>query len=139
MAISAFDNKSTRPSEAALKAVLGPTGDLWNEVKGLIASRWGPTAEDWGFSSKKAGWSFRIKHKKRTVLYMIPCDGHFQVAFVLGDRAVAAARHSGLPEHILDLINSAKRYVEGTGFRFEVRKQDDLRTVETLATIKMAH
>jgi hypothetical protein len=58
-------------------------------------------------------------------------------AFVFGDKAVAAAEQITLPEFILDMIRSARKYVEGRGFRFEVRGQEDVENVKKLIEIKM--
>ena len=46
----------------------------------------------------KSGWSLRLKVKKRNIVYLAPCNGCFRVAFIFGDRAVAAARQSDLSE-----------------------------------------
>jgi len=138
MALSAFDDKSAPPDETMLAAVLGDTAGLWDDLMRIIAETYPPVSETWNYSGKNYGWSFRMKQKKRTILYMIPRPGHFLVAFVLGDRAVAAARDSQLPPAIKDHIAAAKRYAEGTGFRFEVRSREDVAAAETLAAIKMA-
>ena len=34
--------------------------------------------------------------KKRTILYMTPCKGHFIVGFVLGEKTVKAAHETTL-------------------------------------------
>jgi len=137
MANSVFDEKGKRPDDTSLKAVLGRTASLWDDIRSRVAARWDRAVEEWNFSCKKAGWAFRIKHKKRTILHMIPRAKHFQVVFVLGDRAIEAAREVKLRATIMESIDSAKRYVEGTGFRFDVRTKKDVKTV--LAEIKMAH
>ena len=51
--------------------------------------------------SPKYGRSLRLKLKKRTIVHLCPCDGSFRVAFILGDRAVKAARQSDLPKSML--------------------------------------
>jgi hypothetical protein len=56
---------------------------------------------------------------------------------VLGDKAVSAARKSGLPERVLKMLGEAKRYAEGTALRIEVSSPEDLELVKTLARIKV--
>jgi hypothetical protein len=73
MALSAFDDKTKRPLENDLAAVLGKVLVRWNELKRLIASRFDPCSEEWGFTSKNTGWGLRLKHGKRIILYMTPC------------------------------------------------------------------
>jgi hypothetical protein len=70
---------------------------------------------------------------------MTPCRGHFLVGFALGEKAVKAARRSGLPDTVLSLVAKAKRYAEGRGVRLEVRNKIDLACATTLAAIKMAN
>ena len=53
--------------------------------------------------------------------------------------ACAAAREAGLPAGILKLIAEAPRYAEGRGVRIPVRTAKDVRSIRTLATIKLTH
>ena len=55
------------------------------------------------------------------------------MAFVLEDRAVAAARQGNLPKSVLKIIYEAPRYGEETGVRFMVRGIKDLAAVRKLA------
>jgi hypothetical protein len=139
MAVSFFDDKSQVPGESELAKVLGRTSKLWDQLKDLLATRYEPLTEEWKFYSKKSGWSLPLKRKKRTVLYLIPCKGYFIAAFVLGEKAVKAARESDLPASIVERINKAKKYVEGRGISIEVRSKKDLSHIEKLAEIKMAN
>ena len=75
--------------------------------------------------------------KKRTVLYMTPCRGHFLVGFALGEKAVKAAHGSTLPLSVLAVIDEARKYAEGRGVRIEIRNRKDLEASKQLATIKM--
>jgi hypothetical protein len=138
MALSAFDDKSNPPRDYDLAATLGSAFVFWNELKRLMASKFSPLSEEWGFSSKKTGWGLRLKREKRTVLYMTPCEGYFMASFALGEKAVKAAHESDLPVSVLQIIDSAKKYAEGRGVRLEVRSAEDVHSVEKLAVIKMA-
>jgi flavoprotein len=139
MALSAFDDKSKPPRDNDLKAVLGNTFGLWNDLKRLIGSKFAPMSAEWGFTSKKTGWGLRLKLDKRTILYMTPCKGYFIVSFALGEKAVKAAHESGLSASVLTVIDNAKKYAEGRGVRLEIRSAEDVRNVEKLAAIKMAN
>jgi hypothetical protein len=139
MALSAFDDKAKEPQVGALKKVLGRTAVHWSALRKHIASEYAPLDEAWNFAGANWGWSLRLKQKKRTVLYMTPCKGHFMVGFVLGEKAVKAARQSALSAKTLALIEEAKKYAEGRGVRIEVRSKKDRDDVEKLAAIKMAY
>ena len=91
MALSVFDDKSSKPKAAELVEALGRTSALWDELIGHLSSQFDPLSQDWGFSGKAWGWSLRLKHKQRTVLYMTPCARHFLAGFALGEKAVKAA------------------------------------------------
>ena len=118
---------------------LGRTSKLWDELKSHLSSQYDPLSKDWGFSGQNWGWSLRLKHKKRTVLYLTPCKRHFLVGFALGEKAVKAAHQSDLPVSVLNDIDGARKYAEGRAVRIAVRAKKDLITVEKLAAIKMAN
>ena len=59
--------------------------------------------------------------------------------FIFGEKAVAAAEKSALPEFIIDMIRSAKKYMEGRVIRIEVRQQADIKNIEKLVEIKLAN
>jgi hypothetical protein len=70
---------------------------------------------------------------------MTPRKGSFGAAFALGEKAVGAARESGLPAAAMKVIDDAPKYAEGRGVRLEVRAAKDLAVVEKIAAIKMAN
>jgi hypothetical protein len=139
MAFSAFDDKAREPTDADVAEVLADASRLWNDLKRQIESRFDPLAEDWTFSGKKWGGSLRLKHKRRAVLYMTPSTGFFYVGFALGEKAVAAARSSNLPQSLVEIIDSSQKYAEGRAVRLEVRSATDLDNVINVAAIKMAN
>ncbi len=139
MALSIFGDKSQMPQDAELAEVLGRTSKLWGELKARLASQYDPLVEEWNYPGKNYGWSLRLKHKKRAIVYLTPCKRHFLASLALGEKAVKAAHEGNLPASVLDLIDSAKKYPEGRGVRVEVRNKKDLGVVERLAAIKMAN
>lgn len=137
MAYSAFADKAHEPHDALLPDVLDESIDLWRQLISVIESEFDPLAVDWTFSGRKWGWSLRLKHKKRAVLYMTPSDGHFKVGMALGGEAVAATRESDLPKPLLEIIDGAQKYAEGRAVRFDVRTLDDVDGALVIARIKM--
>ena len=138
MALSAFDDKTIEPQAADLQSMLGRSSALWDRLVADMDVEYSPVEKTWNHSGAKWGWSLRLKQKKRTVLYMTPCKGHFLVGFVLGEKAVKAAHDGGLPDSVLTVIDEAKKYAEGRGVRIEVRNKKDLAITTKLAAIKMA-
>jgi hypothetical protein len=136
--VNAFIGKTTGPTEAELSAALGSTAALWKQLVGWMAEQ-GVAIQEWNSYSPKAGWALKLKQKKRTIVYLGPCAGCFRVSFVLGDRAVAAARKSDLAKSTLKIIDEAPRYAEGTGVRLMVKSAKDLAAIKKLALIKLAN
>jgi hypothetical protein len=139
VALSAFDDKAHPPTGKTLQDTLGRTGALWILLTENLQASHGPLAEEWNFSGKAYGWSFRLKRKKRTIVYMTPCSGYFLASFALGEKACLAARTVGLPAAWLTTIDEAPRYAEGRGVRIPVRRRSDVTNIEKLAAVKAAN
>ena len=136
MDLIVFNDKTKPPTDETLSTALGETFVVWNELKNIICLRFNPVIE-WGFSSPKTGWGLRLKKDKRTILYMIPCQGYFLTSFALGEKAVKAAHDSGLPKNILNVIDGAKQFAEGRAVKLEIRRAEEVLAVEKLDIIKM--
>ena len=134
---NAFVGKSKKPTEEELLAALGPSKKLWDRLVSDLNDQIGDKVQEWSSYSPKAGWSLRVKHKKRTVVWLAPCLGCFRVAFVLGDKAMKAALQSGFPKQVLKALDEAKRYPEGTGVRLVVKTAGDLAAIRELAAVKL--
>ena len=80
MALSILDNKSVVPNESTLLDVLGETFQIWKDIIKYVREKCGDIQEIWKFTGQKYGWSMRVKHKKRTILYLIPSKEYFMVA-----------------------------------------------------------
>jgi hypothetical protein len=135
---NAFIGKNTQPMAEEVAAALGPTAAVWKELIDWLAEQ-KVVDQEWKSYSPKAGWSVRLKVKKRNIIYLSPCKGCFRVAFIFGDKAVAAARQADLSKSTLKLLNEALRYPEGTGLRLTVKSPKDLAAIRKLALIKLAN
>src|ERR1035437_5062182 len=130
---NAFIGKPKPPAPAEVATALGATKALWDRLLAGLADEHNLTVQEWNSYSPKAGWSLRLKLKDRNIVYLAPRTGCFLTSFVLGDKAVAAARQSGLPQSVIKTINEAKRYAEGTAVRIEMKKPKDIETIKQLA------
>jgi len=136
---NAFIGKAERPTEQELAAALGPSKTHWDHLLAELAQQHELVTHEWNCYSRKAGWSLRLKRQKRNIVYLAPCEGSFRVAFILGDKAIAAARQSKLPKRVLQSIDEGQKYPEGTGVRIDVKGQRDLAGIARLAAIKIAN
>jgi hypothetical protein len=136
---NAFIGSLAAPMAGELTAALGPAIVHWDRLLTRLADELKLAGGEWHSYSPKAGWALRLKMKKRNVVYLAPCRGCFRVTFILGDRAVAAARQSTLPRRVVKLIEEGKRYPEGTAVRFDVTGDKDIAAIVKLASIKLQH
>jgi len=139
MALSVFEDRATPPTDQTLAQALGRAARAWALVKEQVGRQCEPLREEWAFAGAKLGWSLRLKHRQRVIVYMTPGQGRFLASFVLGEKACAAAREAGLPASLLALIAAAPKYAEGRGFRIPVRTAQDADAVGKLAAIKLAN
>ncbi len=135
---NAFAGHAALPTIEEVDTTLGPSAPLWHALVEW-AHQHGAVAEEWKCTSPKHGWSLRLQQKKRNIVYLSPCAGCIRVAFLLSDRAMEAARTARLPKRVLEELERAPRYPEGTGLRLMVRQHKDLPAIEKLAQIKMTH
>jgi len=97
------------------------------------------SAEEWNFPGEKYGWSYRIKIKKRTILYLLPRDGYFIVAFVFGQKAVDKIMSSHVKAEIIKELQEARTYAEGRGMWIAVRDSSLINDVKELIDIKLTN
>ncbi|MBS1855836.1 MAG: DUF3788 domain-containing protein [Acidobacteria bacterium] len=135
---NAFLGRTLAPSDDELSAALGPTRPLWDQLKAALAAGFGLNEFEWHSYSPKYGWSVRVRKGKRNILYLVPCAGSFRAAFILGGKAVQAARDTKVSARVLRLIEKGKQYPEGRGVQFDVRSARDLAPVEALTRLKLA-
>jgi hypothetical protein len=136
---NAFLGKTNQPEPEEIDSVLAGTAPLWHEYIRWLAKQHAVREIEWKSSGAKYGWSVRLKLKKRTIVYISPANGCFQVSFVLGDRAVAATQTIDLPAAVRKVIAEAPKYGEGTGLRLLIRSRQDIPVIQRLAEIKLAN
>jgi hypothetical protein len=132
-----FSDKSAKPDEQSVLKALGTSGKYWLGIRKYAEESFGPLTEEWKYYSPKYGWTMKLLSKKRNLLFFVAMDGSFRVAFVFGDKAVAAIEKSDLPKEVIDEIRNAKKYVEGTGLRLEVKDAKSAEIVKRLIQMKV--
>lgn len=133
---NAFIGRKTPPTEKEVVLVLGPSSSAWKDLLSWLKGQ-GIEDKEWHSVAPKYGWALHPELKKRRILYLGPREGCFCVSFVLGDKAVAAARASDLPKNVLKEIAGARRYAEGTGVHLWVKTAKDLAPIKKLVEIKL--
>lgn len=133
MSLSALTDGTRSPTQDQLRSVLGRAYAPWVRLLELVAQRIEAATPGWRFST---GWSLRVLHRQRVILYMTPQKDQFLVSLALGERAVAAAHAAKLAPSVLQVVDAAPQYAEGRGVRFCVRGSRQLPALARLAEIK---
>jgi hypothetical protein len=124
------------PTDAELKAVLGKAGATWSAIVRTVEEKFVPLDREWKPSKLAFGRLCLLRHKKRTLLYLIPDKEQVVVAVVLGERAYELAMAATLPAVIQKMLSEAKPYAEGRGIRFPVNSLSDVPVIAKLVEIK---
>lgn len=135
---SIFIDRNRIPQDNDLKSALGATFEFWHQVKAFTAGSHKGSIEEWNFPGEKYGWSFRIKDKKRVIVYLFPRDGFFKIAMAYGPRAFETILKSTVSDRIKEELSAAKAYAEGRGIRIEVRDKQILEEIFELIKIKIS-
>lgn len=139
MDTSIFMDKAVLPDEEALKSAIGTTYPLWQVLKTYAYAKYPKATEEWFTSGKKYGWAFRVKDKKRAIIYLLPRNGYFKVAFMFGQKATDQIMASDINEAIKAELMVARVYIEGRGIHIDITDASKLDDIKKLIDIKLAN
>jgi hypothetical protein len=134
---SIFINKEAIPNNNDLKDSLGETYDIWQTIVDHVHLKYPNSIDEW--NNSKNGWSFRMKDKKRAIIYFLPRDKYFKVALVYGQKATDTIMKSQISDSIKSELNCAKVYAEGRGIRIDIKDNAIIDHVKELIDIKLAN
>ena len=86
---------SNPPTPKQIAARLGDIYEIWSEFLEFLETEFAPIEYEW--KENKSTWSCRPMRKARRICYLVPDDGKFTAAFVVGEKALAAVYASKLP------------------------------------------
>lgn len=134
---SIFSDKNRCPTHHKLSEALGETCSIWQQLVDFTKNNYPDATEEWRFSGEKFGWSYRIKDAKRVIIYLLPRDLFFKVAFVFGQKAVDQILESSVSEVIKEELLGTKAYAEGRGIRIEIKDTSNLEDIKKLIQFKI--
>ncbi len=137
METSIFINKEKIPNNNDLTNSLGDTCEIWKTIVDYVHLKYPNSIDEWNCS--KNGWSFRMKDKKRAIIYFLPRDKYFKVAFVFGQKATDIIMQSQIATSIKIELDSAKVYAEGRGIRIDIKDKLIINDIKALIDIKLTH
>jgi hypothetical protein len=135
---SIFLNKAIIPDDKDLKNELGETYAYWKEIMDFVVLKYPKAAKEWSYPGSKYGWSFRLKDKKRVIIYLLPRERYFKVALVFGQKAYDLIIESAISESIKNELAAARVYAEGRGIRIDVKDSAILDDIKKLVKIKLS-
>jgi hypothetical protein len=139
MDISIFTDKAVEPNLDDLKNNLDSTFDLWQQIIEIVKEKYPKPKEEWNYPGKKYGWSFRVKDKKRAIIYLLPRQGYFKVALIFGQKATDQIMASNIDAAIKEDLAAAKKYAEGRGLSLEVHDTKWMNDIGKLIDLKIAN
>ncbi|HWQ80831.1 MAG TPA: DUF3788 family protein [Ignavibacteria bacterium] len=139
MDISIFSEKEKQPTDSALKKALGKNYELWKKLEDYTILKYSNAVKEWAFPGAKYGWSFRIKDRKRVIIYLLPRDGYFKAAFNFGQKAYEEILASDVADEIKKELESARAYAEGRGIRIDVKRHAAIKDIQKLIVIKLSN
>lgn len=134
---SIFTQKSEIPTSVQLQEALGETYVYWQTFAEHTKKLYPEATEEWYFASEKFGWSFRIKDKKRIIIYLLPRDKFFKIAFVFDQKATDFILESSIAKSIKTELQAAKVYAEGRGIRIDIKEAKTTEDILKLIAIKI--
>jgi hypothetical protein len=136
MDTSIFSNKSVVPDDEMLISAIGSSKSTWDVIREFVHSQYPAAISEWKYPGQKYGWSFRLKDKKRVIIYLLPREGSFLVAFMFGEKAYRQIMESSVSQDIKQGLSEAKVYAEGRGIRLEANS-GSIEDIKTLILIKL--
>jgi hypothetical protein len=136
---NAFIGHTAKPTETELSEALGAAKAPWDQLLKDLGTEFNANGHEWKSYSPKAGWALRVLRQKRTIVWCSPGRDGFEVSFILGEKAMRAAREAKLPKTVARALETAPKYPEGTGVRLFVESPLALGGLKQLAAIKVKH
>ena len=134
-----FIDKKKMPNDDDLLETLGDTYLFWDLIREYAHLKYPKAVDEWHYPGEKYGWSFRVKDKKRAILYFLPMGKFFKVALVFGQKATDKIMQSSISADIKKELKAARVYAEGRGIRLEVKDESIIEDIKQLIDIKIGN
>ena len=124
------------PTDADFERAAGPHTDLWYRCRDTVTRAMGATADTvWG--GRNDGWMLRVRRAGRPFTTLAPRDVGFNALVILGSADLAGAEALPLSPRVRAVLDSARRYPDGTWLFIPVEVASDVDDVVGLLTLKL--
>jgi len=120
-----FLGKSNRPTEQALKAALGNTYTLYQELNSLVSAY----SQEWVFS-KRGGWILKTYDRKKALFYFVPLNDGFKISLAIREDERAVFLQDGELGILRDKISGSEKYVEGYALQFKITNRNEFQPLD---------
>jgi len=117
-----FADKSAQPGDTQLEATLKNVYPCFVALREATAG----LIHEWKYYNRKSGWIFKIREKKKAVLYLTPLENAFNIGMALRESERDTLIDSPVGGELDVDLASLPKYPEGYGLRFTVRNENDL-------------
>lgn len=121
------------PTSRKLSALLGGSHAAFR----TLTQRGAAVTGEWKRYSAASPWVLKVSQGKRTLFYVTPRAGEFEVTVLLGKRATDAALAGRVSKALHASIRDARAYAEGRPVRVTVEDEKNLAGVEQLIAVKL--
>lgn len=137
MVYSILDDKTKKPTDKSLEAVLAKNYKLWVDITTHCDETYDNISLNWVFAGEKYGWLLKILKKKRVIVNLVPNDKFVKIGCILGGKAMEAIKKIELLPETSTIIKSAPKYGEGYGVEIDLKYKKQLKDIFKLIKIKI--
>jgi hypothetical protein len=131
-------DKTKIPTEIELKNLLGNSFSHWKTIQDFTFMKYPEAITEWNYPGDKYGWNFCMKDKKRVIVYFLPREKSFKLAFVCGRKATDSILSSKISPKIKQELETAKVHEEGRGIWIDIIDETLLADIKELININKA-
>jgi hypothetical protein len=136
MAKSFYLDKDMQPVDLMVTLLLDDLKPLWIEIIQHAKETYPTFSQKWKYYGSSWGWSLVLKSKTKTLCYLTPAAGYFQVSINFNDEGRRSAAEGNLPEAVAKAIAAMKSKPNNIPYDFEVREASDLVIAEKLIALR---
>ena len=118
MPLDVFTDKAGKPGDDDLRKKLGASYPLFGKTITSLQSEHNGITIEWKYSGT-SGWYLTANKSKKRLFYLFPGDGDFTFKIVFNDRSLQQIKKDTFPKAVRGMIQSAKKYPEGTLLAFD--------------------
>ena len=136
MAKSIYRDKAFQPDDGMIALSLKETKTLWDSLIKDIFGIYPNVLQEWKYYGAAWGWSLVLKSKAKTLCYLTPADGCFQVSIIFNEKGRVLAAGVGLPENVVQGVEASKDNPKNIPYDFDVIAETNMEIAKKLIAVR---